>query len=127
VVASEVKDLAQETAKATDDISQRVTTIQSDTDAATAAIGQIGDIINTINDYQLTIASAVEQQSATTSEMNRNVTQAATGSTEITGNIVGVATAAQLTSSGVLESQTAAAELARMSAEMLSIVTAFRY
>jgi len=127
VVASEVKDLAQETAKATEDISLRVTTIQADTTAATAAIAEIGDIINTINAYQLTIASAVEQQSATTSEMNRNVTQAATGSTEITGNIAGVATAAQLTSAGVLQSQTAAAQLARMSADMLTIVTAFRY
>ena len=105
----------------------RVTTIQSDTDAAITAIAEISEIINKINDYQLTIASAVEEQSATTDEMNRNVTQAATGSTEIAGNITGVATAAQLTSSGVIESQKTATELARTSAEMLSIVGVFRY
>jgi methyl-accepting chemotaxis protein len=127
VVASEVKDLAQETARATEDISARVTTIQSDTDAAITAIGQINEIISQINDYQLTIASAVEQQSATTDEMNRNVSQAAAGATEIAGNISGVATAAQLTSNGVVESQQAAGDLARMSAEMLGIVSAFRY
>jgi methyl-accepting chemotaxis protein len=127
VVASEVKDLAQETARATEDIAARVTAIQSDTGAAITAIGQINNIISRINDYQLTIASAVEQQSATTDEMNRNVSQAAAGATEIAGNVSGVATAAQLTSSGVVESQEAAGDLARMSAEMLGIVNAFRY
>ncbi|MEN3357942.1 MAG: methyl-accepting chemotaxis protein, partial [Mycobacteriales bacterium] len=71
VVANEVKDLAQETAKATEDISRRVETIQGDTAGAVEAIGQISRIIGQINDYQLTIASAVEEQTATTNEMNR--------------------------------------------------------
>ena len=87
VVASEVKDLAQETAKATEDISRRVNAIQADTTNAVAAIGEISRIIARINDYQVTIASAVEEQTATTSEMNRNVNEAAIGSAEIATNI----------------------------------------
>lgn len=62
MVASEVKDLSQETARATDDISKRVEAIQTDTTKAVAAIGEISQIIARINDYQLTIASAVEEQ-----------------------------------------------------------------
>ena len=83
VVAGEVKELAQETARATEDIARRVEAIQSDTQGAVAAMGRSRSIIASINDYQLTIASAVEEQTATTQEMSRNVTQAATGSGEI--------------------------------------------
>jgi methyl-accepting chemotaxis protein len=83
VVASEVKDLAQETARATEDISRRVDAIQADTAGAVDAIAEISAIIGRINDYQLTIASAVEQQSATTGEITRSVAEAATGSSEI--------------------------------------------
>jgi len=87
VVANEVKDLAQETAKATEDISRRVEMIQSDTSNAVSAISEIGPIIARINDFQLTIASAVEQQTTTTTEMNRSVNEASTGVTEIAANI----------------------------------------
>jgi methyl-accepting chemotaxis protein len=87
VVANEVKDLAQETAKATEDISRRVEMIQSDTSNAVSAISEIGQIIARINEFQLTIASAVEQQTATTTEMNRSVNEASTGVTEIAANI----------------------------------------
>src|SRR5690606_38759150 len=66
VVAGEVKDLAQETARATEDITRRVEAIQSDTAGAVAAIREIGQVITRINEYQLTIASAVEEQTATT-------------------------------------------------------------
>ncbi len=83
VVANEVKELAQETARATEDIARRVEAIQADTGGAVAAIGEISTIITSINDYQLTIASAVEEQTATTNEMARNVAEAATGSGEI--------------------------------------------
>ncbi|MEP7764608.1 methyl-accepting chemotaxis protein, partial [Sanguibacter sp. 26GB23] len=71
VVASEVKDLAQETARATEDIARRVAAIQVDTGSAVEAIGEISTIIASINDYQMTIASAVEEQTATTNEMGR--------------------------------------------------------
>ena len=77
VVASEVKDLAQETARATEDISSRVTAIQGDTGTAITAIGEIAEVIAKISDYQTTIAAAVEEQTATTGEMNRGVGEAA--------------------------------------------------
>nr|BFE73030.1 hypothetical protein GCM10020092_063310 [Actinoplanes digitatis] len=83
VVAGEVKDLAQETAKATEDISRRVQAIQTDTERAVAAIAEIGEIISRVNGLQATIASAVEEQSATTSEMNRSVGYAAVGGARI--------------------------------------------
>jgi methyl-accepting chemotaxis protein len=126
VVASEVKDLAQETARATEDISRRVEAIQSDTEGAVTAITEISEIIGRINDYQATIASAVEEQSATTSEMNRNVTEAATGSSEIAENITNIAAAAEATSEAVGSSQRAAGELARMSEELQSTIARFR-
>jgi methyl-accepting chemotaxis protein len=127
VVANEVKDLAQETAKATEDIGRRVEAIQSDTRAAVEAIGEVSAIIGRINDFQTTIASAVEEQTATTNEMSRNVAEAATGSSEIASNIAGVASAAQTTSSGVTQSQAAANELARMATELQQLVNRFRF
>ena len=126
VVANEVKDLAQETAKATEDISKRIEAIQADTSGAVEAIGQISSVIAQINDYQTTIASAVEEQTATTNEMSRSVAEAATGSTEIAANITGVAQAAASTTDGVGESQRAAGELARMSGELTDLVGRFR-
>ncbi len=127
VVASEVKDLAQETARATEDISRRVEAIQADTTGAVTAIERITQVIARISDFQTTIASAVEEQTATTAEMNRSVGEAATGSSEIAENITGVAEAARLTSEGVTESQEATAELARMSAQLTAVVANFRY
>ena len=97
VVASEVKDLAQETAKATEDIAARVKSIQHDTAAAVAAITEIVEIIGRLGDYQTTIASAVEEQTATTSEMSRNISEAAASTTEIASNIADIAHAAQST------------------------------
>src|SRR5690606_1900911 len=91
VVASEVKDLAQETARATEDIARRVEAIQADTAGAVSAIDEISQIIASINDYQLTIASAVEEQTATTNEMSRSVSEAATGSSDIAGSVQTVA------------------------------------
>jgi len=127
VVANEVKELAKETAKATEDISQKIEVIQGDTRAAIEAIAQITAIIAQINDAQNTIASAVEEQTATTNEMARNVEEAAKGSSEIAQNITGVAQAAQSTSSGAGDTQTAAGELARMAAELQEVVSRFKY
>ncbi|MCY1140936.1 methyl-accepting chemotaxis protein [Actinoplanes sp. Pm04-4] len=126
VVASEVKDLAQETARATEDISKRVEAIQADTSGAVAAIEEISLVIERISDFQTTIASAVEEQTATTAEMNRSVSEAASGAGEIAENITGVAEAARLTSQSVAETQEATADLARMSSELRSVVSAFR-
>ena len=125
VVANEVKELAQETAKATDDISRKIATIQSDTAGAVAAIGQISQVIEQINDYQTTIASAVEEQTATTNEMSRSVGEAALGSGQIAENIGGVAQSASTTQVGVAESQQATQELSRLSAELKQLVSRF--
>jgi methyl-accepting chemotaxis protein len=127
VVASEVKDLAQETARATEDISRRVKTIQSDTDGAVTAIEQITTVIARISDFQTTIASAVEEQTATTGEMNRSVAEAATGTGDIAQNITGVAESARVTSEGVTQTQQATAELTRMSSNLKQLVSGFRY
>jgi methyl-accepting chemotaxis protein len=125
VVASEVKDLAQETAKATEDISRRVQGIQNDTGGAVESIGKITDIVEKINGYSATIASAVEEQTATTSEISRSVSEAANGAADIAANITGVATAAQATNAGVSQSRQSAQELARMSEELRQTVAQF--
>jgi methyl-accepting chemotaxis protein len=126
VVANEVKELAKQTAKATEDISQKIAAIQADTKGAVDAIATIGAVINQISDISGTIATAVEEQSATTNEMSRNVTEAAKGSTEITQNIAGVSQAAQGTSSSAHESMKAAQQLAQMSTQLRGLVEQFR-
>ena len=127
VVANEVKDLAQETQKATEEIIAKVQTIQADTSGAIEAIAQITDVIGTINESQLTIASAVEEQTATTMDMSRNVAQAANGTSEIAQNIGGVASAAASTTQAVTQSRTATDELARMAVDLRSQVASFVY
>lgn len=126
VVANEVKELAKQTAKATEDISHKIAAIQTDTKGAVDAIATIGAVINQLNDISSTIATAVEEQSATTNEMSRNVTEAAKGSTEISQNITGVAQAAQGTSSSAHESMKAAQQLAQMSTQLRGLVEQFK-
>ena len=121
VVANEVKELAKETAKATEDISQKIEAIQADTANAVAAISEISAVINKINDYQNTIASAVEEQTATTNEMCRNVAEASKGSVEIAQNITSVADAAKSVMSGANDTQKASTELSRMASELQEI------
>ncbi len=127
VVAGEVKELAQETARATEDIARRVEAIQTDTDGAIGAISEITSIVSSINDFQLTIASAVEEQTATTNEMSRSVVEAATGSAEIAQNITSVATASEQSSITVSHMTSATTELARMASDLRDKVMQFRY
>ncbi|MGD0129004.1 MAG: methyl-accepting chemotaxis protein [Terriglobia bacterium] len=127
VVANEVKELAKETAKATEDISQKIEAIQSDTKGAVEAIGQITSIINQLNDISNTIASAVEKQSATTNEIARNVQEGAKGGAQVTENIAAVAQAARSTTQGANDTQTAASELARLASELQRVVGQFDY
>ncbi|GAA4356883.1 hypothetical protein GCM10023145_27880 [Angustibacter luteus] len=127
VVAGEVKELARETAAATGDIARRVASIQTDTVAAVAAVEEIGAIIASINDYQLTIASAVEEQTATTQEMTRNVTQAASGSGEIASNIGGVAAASASTTEALATSRAAVAQLSTMAEQLRARISRFTY
>ncbi|MGH9451615.1 MAG: methyl-accepting chemotaxis protein [Terriglobia bacterium] len=122
VVANEVKELAKETAKATEDISKRIEAIQGDTKGAVDAIGQISSVIAQINDISNTIASAVEEQTATTNEIARNVAEAARGGQQVAENITSVATAAKSTTAGAADTQTAAAELSRMAAEQRKLM-----
>ncbi|MEI4273954.1 methyl-accepting chemotaxis protein [Klenkia sp. LSe6-5] len=126
VVASEVKELAQETARATEDIARRVETIQGDTAGAVEAIGRISSVIGEINDYQATIAAAVEEQTATTTEMNRNVAAAAAGTEEISGAISGLAEGARAAGERVAGTRAASAELATMGRDLEVAVARFR-
>jgi methyl-accepting chemotaxis protein len=126
VVANEVKELAKETAKATEDISRKIEAIQTDTKAAVDAIASISAVINQINDISSTIATAVEEQNATTNEMVRNVGEAAHGSGEITRNIGGVAEASQSTARGATDTQMAVEQLVEMSTQLRSLVDQFK-
>ena len=125
VVASEVKELAQETSRATEDIGQRIDAIQTDSLAAATAIAEIATIIEQINESQVTIASALEEQTATTNEMSRNVSEAATGAGEIASSITSVATSASSTSEGVSETHTLNTEMSRLSSEMSALLGRF--
>jgi methyl-accepting chemotaxis protein len=126
VVAGEVKELAKQTAKATEDIIHRTGTIQTDSQKAIEAIAQIAQIIDQIAVTQTTIASAVEEQTVTTSEIGRSVGEAATGSLEIARNVSGVAEAAQDTTRCAVDTQEAALELTRISSELTELVGHFR-
>lgn len=126
VVAGEVKELAQQTATATTDIARRIEAIQQTTDDAVAAIEQITATVSTINDYQLTIASAVEEQTATTAEISRGVAEAATGSTEIAGSIAGIAGNAQDNATTLEHMSEAVVDLAKVAETLRSHVAQFR-
>ena len=125
VVANEVKELAKATARSTDDIGQRIVAIQGDARAAVVAIEEISQVIARISDIQNTIASAVEEQTATTNEITRHVTEAATGANEIAASITGVAQAAHDTSSGAASTQVSARDLADLAEDLNRSVMRF--
>lgn len=127
VVAGEVKELAGETARATEDISARITAIQADTSGAVEVITQIAGVITRINDLQMSIASAIEQQTATTAEMSRTITGVAGSSDDATREVAAVAEAARTTTAGVAGIGTAAGDLARVSTDLQDLVARFRY
>jgi len=127
VVANEVKELAKETARATEDISQKIRAIQSNTQGAVGAIKSISGIIGQINDISVAIAGAVEEQTVTNNEIARSVAEAAKGSGEIARNITDVAGSAARSAECVGTSQQAAAQLSRMAAELQQLVARFKY
>jgi methyl-accepting chemotaxis protein len=127
VVANEVKELAKQTAKATEDIGQKIDAIQADTKGAVKAIEEIGTIINQINDISNSIASAVEEQTVTTNEIGRSVTEASKGVGDIAKNIGGVAVAAKNTTQGANDTQQASQELSRMAARLQTAVSKFTF
>jgi methyl-accepting chemotaxis protein len=127
VVANEVKELAKQTAKATEEISQKIEATQDVTKGAVSAIEEIGAIINQINDISNSIASAVEEQTVTTNEIGRSVAEAAQGINDIAKNIGGVATAARNTTQGANDTKTASLELSEMAARLQAAVSKFTF
>ena len=127
VVANEVKQLAKETAKATEDISAKIGAIQVTTQSAIEGISEITAIISRISDTQNAIATAVEEQTATTNEICRNVVGLAAGNREVARNISGVSQAARSTTEGAEYAKKAAAELARLGSGLHSLVRQFHY
>jgi methyl-accepting chemotaxis protein len=127
VVANEVKELAKQTAKATEDIGRKIDAIQGDTKGAVKAIEEIGTIINQINDISNSIASAVEEQTVTTNEIGRSVTEASKGVGDIAKNIGGVAVAAKNTTQGANDTQQASQELSRMAARLQTAISKFTF
>jgi methyl-accepting chemotaxis protein len=125
VVAGEVKELARQTARATEEIGTRIEAIQADSHAAVEAISGIGQVIGRINNLQTTIASAVEEQTATTNEMGRTISEVAGGSKSIAVSITGVAEAAAQTTGDAATTQQTAEELARTTTELREIVAGF--
>ena len=126
VVANEVKELAKQTAKATEDIGRKIAAIQQDSRGAVDAIGSIHQVIHKISGISETIVTAVEEQSATTNEMSHNVSEAAIAAGEISQTIGGVSRAAELASASAAESQRAVEELADMSRQLNCLVTQFK-
>jgi methyl-accepting chemotaxis protein len=122
VVANEVKELATQTSKATEDIGNKIQAIQTDTREAVDSIADITQVVNRINDIATNIASMVEEQTATTNEMSRNVQEAATGSIQIAENTADVAKAAGSTKQGADDTGIAAKELSRMSLDLQNLV-----
>jgi methyl-accepting chemotaxis protein len=122
VVANEVKELAKETARATEEISAKIEAIQDDTSKSVDAIARIGQTIARINDIQTTIASAVEEQTATTSEIARSVSEVAEGTNQITENISAAAEMSRGTAAGASDTQSAASELSQLAAELQQLV-----
>jgi len=127
VVAREVKDLAGETSRATEDITSKIAAIQATTTQAMEAIGRITAVIDQINENQTTIAAAVEEQSATTSEISRSVADVSAGSDQIAGTIGNIAESAANTSKGAGATQQSAQELAALASRVQVLVHQFRY
>jgi methyl-accepting chemotaxis protein len=125
VVANEVKELARQTAKATEEISQKINAIQSATGVAVTAIGSISDSIRKINEISTTIASAVEEQTAATNEISRNVAEAARGTSEVSSNIASVSQAAEEGGRGATDILQASESLTQESGRLDKVTTEF--
>lgn len=125
VVASEVKNLANQTAKATEEITSQITEMQAATDKAVTAIGGINKTIKQIDEVAVAIASAVEEQDASTQEIARNVVEASTGTEEVTRNIAIVSEGASNTGAAASQVLTSAQELSKQSEELHTTVSAF--
>ena len=126
VVANEVKELAKETATATDDIAQRIQTIQHDSVSVTDSIAGISTIIDRINELQSIIAVSVDEQASASSEISRIVAHTADGSQRIAGSMTDIADAASQALSGANTAQEASGEMGGMAEELRKLVEQFR-
>jgi methyl-accepting chemotaxis protein len=127
VVAGEVKDLAQETARATSEIGTKVDAIQAGTGTATTAIEEVGVVVGRANDFQTAIAASVEEQTAATAEAARSAQQAANGTAEIASGLQVVSEAASASRDAVGASRSAAEGVARVADQLRSVISGFRY
>ena len=127
IVANEVKELARQTAQATEDITGKVEALQSDAASSRAAIGRIGVTVARIDDTQASIAGAVEEQLATTNEISRNVAEVSTSSGEIATSMSDVADAAGATSASATRTRQAAHELGQIATGLRDLVGRFTY
>jgi methyl-accepting chemotaxis protein len=125
VVAAEVKNLATQTSKATEDISAQITGVQGATQDAVRAIGSISKTIGEIDQIATAIAAAVEEQGAATQEIARNVEEAAKGTQEVSSNIGGVTEAANGTGAAASQVLTAAQALTGQSTHLRDLVQDF--
>ncbi|MGU3449327.1 methyl-accepting chemotaxis protein [Methylobacterium sp. 391_Methyba4] len=125
VVAAEVKALAEQTARATEEIAGQIARVQASTAQAASAIGSITTRVDEISGVATTIAAAVEQQGTATQEIVRNVTQAAAGTGEVTTNIARVAEAADMTGSAAGQVLDSSANLSQQSEHLRAEVSRF--
>ncbi|MFY9269198.1 MAG: methyl-accepting chemotaxis protein [Candidatus Manganitrophaceae bacterium] len=126
VVANEVKELAKATAKATEEIGQRISAIQGDAQGAISAVSEIGKIIKQINDISTNIAGAVEEQTATTTEISRSVSEAARRTGEVVQSLSGMTAASKSTAEGAANVLAASQGLAKMGEELVLMVGKFQ-
>ncbi len=126
VVAAEVKALANETARATDQISTLLEATKKESKEAMTATAQLDEIMQSIRDSQLSIAGAVEQQSAASGEIGRSMADTAVATTAIVDSITSVANGSVETSRGAQDASAASAELAQMAAALTAMVAHFR-
>lgn len=125
VVAAEVKNLASRTSRSTDEISTQIATMQTETNGAVAAIKTVGGTVLSINEMTTTISAAVEEQTAATSEITRNVIDAASGTQEVSDNIVQLTDSAEQTGSAAQHMRQAANAMAREAANLNNQVNTF--
>ncbi len=125
VVAGEVKHLANQTAKATEEIAGQIAAVQGGTGAVVRAVESINSVIGELGQVASAVASAVQEQTAATAEIARNIEQAAAGTHEVTANIQSVEAAAQETGSAAAQINASATELSRQAEYLRAEVTRF--
>jgi methyl-accepting chemotaxis protein len=126
VVANEVKELAKQTAEATEEISQKIEAIQSRTGMASESIAEVSDVIQQIDNIQQTIAAAVEEQTSTTTEIARNINEAAKGGSEIGSSMTNMTQAANDASQGAQNTLQSSQSLSEMASTLSNLVSKFK-